>query len=100
MADNDAVAMFAASPVAMLATVSADGAPHLVPVVFAVHDDVVYTAVDAQGDHARRPLRRRLDTVVVGARRRDGIDPLQRRGDGRRLRPAAPEIPSVPTNCA
>ena len=39
MADNDAVAMFAASPVAMLATVGADGAPHLVPVVFAVHDE-------------------------------------------------------------
>ena len=35
MADNDAVAMFAESPVAMLATVGADGAPHLVPVVFA-----------------------------------------------------------------
>ena len=46
MADADAaaVARFAESPVAMLATVGADGAPHLVPVVFAVHNDVVYTA--------------------------------------------------------
>jgi PPOX class probable F420-dependent enzyme len=57
MADNDAVAMFAESPVAMLATVGADGAPHLVPVVFAVHGDVVYTAVDAKRKSTRR-LRR------------------------------------------
>jgi PPOX class probable F420-dependent enzyme len=57
MADNDAVAMFAESPVAMLATVGADGAPHLVPVVFAVHDDVVYTAVDAKRKSTHR-LRR------------------------------------------
>jgi PPOX class probable F420-dependent enzyme len=48
MADNDAVAMFAESPVAMLATVGPDGAPHLVPVVFAVHGDVCHTAVDAK----------------------------------------------------
>jgi PPOX class probable F420-dependent enzyme len=57
MADNDAVAMFAESPVAMLATVRGDGAPHLVPVVFAVHDDVVYTAVDAKRKSTQR-LRR------------------------------------------
>jgi PPOX class probable F420-dependent enzyme len=58
MAESDAVvAMFAQSPVAMLATVGADGAPHLVPVVFAVHDDVVYTAVDAKRKSTRR-LRR------------------------------------------
>ena len=48
MADKEAVAMFAESPVAMLATVGSDTAPHLVPVVFAVHGDVVYTAVDAK----------------------------------------------------
>lgn len=57
MAENDAVAMFAASPVARLATVGADGAPHLVPVVFAVHNDVVYTAVDAKRKTTQR-LRR------------------------------------------
>jgi len=49
--------MFAASPVAMLATVGPDGAPHVVPVVFAVHDDVVYTAVDAKRKSTQR-LRR------------------------------------------
>ena len=57
MAENDAVAMFAESPVARLATVGADGAPHLVPVVFAVHNDVVYTAVDAKRKTTQR-LRR------------------------------------------
>jgi len=58
MAESDAVvAMFAESPVAMLATVGADGAPHLVPVVFAVHDDVVYSAVDAKRKSTQR-LRR------------------------------------------
>src|ERR1700682_6773784 len=57
MADNDAVAMFAESPVAMLATVGADGIPHLVPVVFAVHDAVVYTAVDAKRKSTKK-LRR------------------------------------------
>jgi PPOX class probable F420-dependent enzyme len=57
MADNEAVAMFAESPVAMLATVGANGAPHLVPVVFAVHGNVVYTAVDAKRKTTQR-LRR------------------------------------------
>jgi PPOX class probable F420-dependent enzyme len=58
MADDDAAAArFAESPVAMLATVGADGAPHLVPVVFAVHNDVVYTAVDAKRKSTQR-LRR------------------------------------------
>ena len=57
MAENDAVAMFAESPVAMLATVGTDGRPHLVPVVFAVHRDVVYTAVDAKRKTTQR-LRR------------------------------------------
>jgi PPOX class probable F420-dependent enzyme len=57
MAENDAVAMFAESPVAMLATVGPDGKPHLVPVVFAVHGNVVYTAVDAKRKTTQR-LRR------------------------------------------
>jgi PPOX class probable F420-dependent enzyme len=57
MAELDAAAMFAESPVAMLATSGPDGAPHIVPVVFAVHDDVVYTAVDAKRKSTQR-LRR------------------------------------------
>jgi PPOX class probable F420-dependent enzyme len=57
MADDDAAAVFAQSPVAILATVAGDGTPHLVPVVFAVHNEVVYTAVDAKRKATQR-LRR------------------------------------------
>ncbi|EWM13345.1 TIGR03668 family PPOX class F420-dependent oxidoreductase [Kutzneria sp. 744] len=37
---------FAQARVARLATAGADGRPHLVPVTFAVHDDLVVIAVD------------------------------------------------------
>jgi PPOX class probable F420-dependent enzyme len=36
----------AAAPVGRLATVAADGTPHIVPVCFAMIGDVVYSAVD------------------------------------------------------
>ncbi|WP_030522101.1 TIGR03668 family PPOX class F420-dependent oxidoreductase [Nocardia rhamnosiphila] len=39
---------FAAARVARLATVTTAGAPHLVPIVFALAGDTVYTAVDAK----------------------------------------------------
>jgi PPOX class probable F420-dependent enzyme len=39
---------FASARVARLATAGADGRPHLVPVVFAVQGDTVYSAVDAK----------------------------------------------------
>ena len=48
MADFDARTMFAGASVAQLATVGPGGAPHLVPVVFAVSGDWVFTAVDAK----------------------------------------------------
>jgi PPOX class probable F420-dependent enzyme len=57
MAEFEPDAMFAEAPVAMLATVGAAGAPHVVPVVFAVHGGVVYTAVDAKRKSTRK-LRR------------------------------------------
>jgi PPOX class probable F420-dependent enzyme len=57
MDESDAAAMFAEAPVAMLATANSDGVPHVVPVVFAVHNDVIYTAVDAKRKSTRR-LRR------------------------------------------
>jgi PPOX class probable F420-dependent enzyme len=62
----DPKATFAQSPVARLATITPDGVPHLVPVVFAVGQDaedvqdaqeVVYTAVDAKPKTTQR-LRR------------------------------------------
>jgi PPOX class probable F420-dependent enzyme len=37
---------FAAMQVARLATASDDGQPHLVPIVFALAGDVIYTAID------------------------------------------------------
>ncbi|MGY1594506.1 TIGR03668 family PPOX class F420-dependent oxidoreductase [Geodermatophilus sp. SYSU D00708] len=52
---------FASSPVARLATVRPDGAPHLVPVVFALVDGVVYSAVDAKPK--RSPRLQRLANV-------------------------------------
>jgi PPOX class probable F420-dependent enzyme len=57
MAEFDAVEMFAAAPAATLATINPDGAPHLVPVVFAVYRETVYTAVDAKRKSTQR-LRR------------------------------------------
>lgn len=53
----DAEAQFARARVARLATAGADGRPHLVPVVFAVHQHVIYTAVDAKPKTTQR-LRR------------------------------------------
>ena len=50
----DPAEWFAAARVARLATVRRDGAPHLVPVTFALVDDVIYSAVDAKPKrHAR-----------------------------------------------
>lgn len=57
MAEFDARDRFADAPVAVLATVAPSGSPHLVPVVFAVHHDVVYTAIDAKRKSTQR-LRR------------------------------------------
>ena len=39
---------FASSPVARLSTVRPDGGPHVVPIVFAVVGDTVFSAVDAK----------------------------------------------------
>jgi PPOX class probable F420-dependent enzyme len=50
---------FAAAPVARLATIGADGQPHLVPVTFALAGDVVYTAVDAKPKQTTRLQRLR-----------------------------------------
>jgi len=57
----DAVAArsrFAAEPVARLATAGADGRPHVVPVVFAVDGDTLYTAVDDVKPKSTQRLRR------------------------------------------
>ncbi|BBX64459.1 PPOX class F420-dependent oxidoreductase [Mycobacterium saskatchewanense] len=66
MGEFDPRASFARSPVARLATSSPDGIPHLVPVVFAVDGDVVYTAVDAKPKTTRRL--RRLTNIADNPR--------------------------------
>ena len=48
--------------VATLATLSADGRPHLVPVVFARHDGNIVTAVD--GKPKKRNLLARLENIA------------------------------------
>jgi PPOX class probable F420-dependent enzyme len=48
MVQDEARRMFAAARVARMATVTAQGAPHVVPVVFALVDDVAYTSVDGK----------------------------------------------------
>jgi PPOX class probable F420-dependent enzyme len=53
---------FASARVARLATVTPDGAPHLVPIVFAVVGDVIHTAVD--GKPKRHRNLRRLANIA------------------------------------
>jgi PPOX class probable F420-dependent enzyme len=48
---------FEAAAVARLATVGADGAPHLVPITFALDGDAIVTAVDGKPKRGT-PLRR------------------------------------------
>ncbi len=57
---------FASSAVARLATVRADGAPHVVPLVFALVDGTVYSAVDAKPKRTHRL--QRLANVRAGSR--------------------------------
>ncbi|QBJ95971.1 TIGR03668 family PPOX class F420-dependent oxidoreductase [Rhodococcus sp. ABRD24] len=57
---------FTDARIARLATVTADGAPHVVPVVFAVAGDTVYTAVDDKPKTTRRL--RRLDNIAATGR--------------------------------
>jgi len=45
---DDDLQRFAAARVARLATVGRDGAPHLVPITFALAGDAIYSAVDAK----------------------------------------------------
>ena len=66
MTDVDAAERFAAAPVAVLSTVRADGGPHVVPVVFAVDGDAIFTAVDAKRKSTRKL--RRLANIAANPR--------------------------------
>jgi PPOX class probable F420-dependent enzyme len=64
--DDGAADRFADARVAMLSTSGADGEPHVVPVVFAMSHDVVYTAVDAKRKSTQRL--RRLANIAANPR--------------------------------
>jgi PPOX class probable F420-dependent enzyme len=70
MTDFHVETAFANAPVAVLATVGADGAPHVVPVVFAMRTigeaTTVYTAVDAKRKSTHRL--RRLANIAANPR--------------------------------
>jgi PPOX class probable F420-dependent enzyme len=70
LTDFDAIRSFATAPVAVLATVGADGAPHLVPVVFALSEvggrTTLHTAVDGKPKSTHRL--RRLANIVANPR--------------------------------
>jgi PPOX class probable F420-dependent enzyme len=57
---------FAAAPVARLATASATGVPHLVPIVFALAGDTIYSAVDGKPKRSRSL--RRLANIAANPR--------------------------------
>jgi PPOX class probable F420-dependent enzyme len=63
MDEGEARARFAAARVARLATVTVDGRPHIVPVVFATAEDVLYTAVDTKPKSSTAV--RRLDNIAA-----------------------------------
>lgn len=66
MTPDEARRRFAGARVAHLATVDMAGAPHIVPITFAVDGDSLYTAVDAKPKRGT-PLRR-FANVAANAR--------------------------------
>jgi PPOX class probable F420-dependent enzyme len=62
----EARARFDEAAVARLATVGADGAPHIVPVTFALAEDTIVTAVD--GKPKRGTPLRRFENVAADPR--------------------------------
>jgi PPOX class probable F420-dependent enzyme len=61
--EDEARRRFAGAPVARLATADADGRPHVVPIVFAVAGETIYSAVDAKPK--RTTALRRLANVAA-----------------------------------
>jgi PPOX class probable F420-dependent enzyme len=57
---------FATARVARLATVAVDGSPHVVPIVFAVDGDTIYSAVDGKPKRSRQL--RRLANIAAQPR--------------------------------
>lgn len=70
---------FATARVARLATAGADGRPHLVPVVFAVVGDAIYSVVDDKPK--RTTALRRLRNVAANAQVSMLVDHYEERWD-------------------
>ena len=66
MTPEEARARFEDASVAHLATVGTDGAPHLVPITFALEADAIFTAADAKPKRGTRL--RRFDNVAANPR--------------------------------
>lgn len=66
LSDDDARQRFAGARVARLATMSADGQPHIVPITFAVDGDVIYSTVDSKPKST--PRLRRLSNIHANPR--------------------------------
>jgi PPOX class probable F420-dependent enzyme len=66
MTATEARERFATARVARLATVGVDGAPHLVPIVFALDGDRIYHAVDRKPK--RTTVLRRAANIAVNPR--------------------------------
>ena len=66
MGPDAARALFATARVARLATVGEDGAPHVVPIVFALDGDLLYSAVDHKPKRTQRL--RRLANIAANPR--------------------------------
>jgi PPOX class probable F420-dependent enzyme len=66
MGSEQARELFQTARVARLATVSTDGSPHLVPIVFAVDGSMIYTAVDHKPK--RTTALRRLTNIAAEPR--------------------------------
>jgi PPOX class probable F420-dependent enzyme len=66
MTATEARERFATARVARLATVGEDGAPHLVPIVFALDGDRIYHAVDHKPK--RTTALHRLDNIAANPR--------------------------------
>ena len=65
MDDAERRRRLAAARVARLATVDGEGQPHVVPIVFALVEDVVWSAVDAKPKTTQR-LRRLANVAATG----------------------------------
>jgi PPOX class probable F420-dependent enzyme len=66
LSDDASRQRFDEARVARLATMSADGQPHIVPITFAIDHDVIYTAVDSKPKST--PHLRRLSNIHANPR--------------------------------